>query len=97
MEFDLEAFRCPDATIKMKKVLQAFAKSGVKSLSIATIEPSMRRNIVEFIAFAELPLKLDNITTQTVTREHIEKWKENFDEIDYSDIDQISCFTLIKL
>lgn len=85
---DLEALRCPDATIKMRKAIKEFMQGSQTTLELRSIEPSLKRNIEAFNVENGLGL---SVSTRTIgiSAEQRLTWKENYYEEDYSDVSHI--------
>lgn len=96
MEYDLEAHRCPNAQIKVNRVLLAFADSDEKVLEVKTIEPSLLRSIRERIVHQSLSVTVDNVTASLVTDRLRQQWLNSFHEEDFEDIDKQFTITILK-
>lgn len=95
---DLEAFRCPDATILMRRALDAFclSENTKEQLVLDSIEPSLENNIRGYIEHNSLPLNVDSITKKEIKETDILLWEEKFDEEDYEDVSVIYSFSITK-
>lgn len=89
---DLGAFRCPDATIHMRRALHEFAQNGTASFTLVSIEPSLPRSIEAILSQGDLPLQLESTDTRPITDEDREQWAAHFDEEDHEDCTQIRVF-----
>lgn len=89
---DLGAFRCPDATIHMRRALNEFAQSGATVFTLVSIEPSLPRSIEAILAQGELPLILERTDTRPITAEDRARWDAHFDEEDHEDCTQLRIF-----
>lgn len=90
-EIDLQAFRCPSATTFINRILREFVASSNQYLRIYSIEPSIERNIEQRIAhlYASV-IQVNGIRRLDITNENKAAWESTgqFDEDDYSDVDQ---------
>lgn len=89
---DLGAFRCPDATIHMRRALNEFAQNGTKSFTLISIEPSLPRSIEAILSQGELPLQLESTDTRLITDHDRAQWSAHFDEEDHEDCTQLRVF-----
>ena len=96
MNIDFEARRCPNAQIYLNMILEGFINSEIKAVTLITIEPSLLRSLKERIAHYEIPISINDIEESVISDEHIEKWKNDYDEDDFGDVDQISFIKIEK-
>lgn len=96
MKVDLEAHRCPDATILMRRVIENFLSSEHSTLEITSIEPSLKRNLIGYIESMSLNLNLDSENAEDITEGNRVDWEPKFDEEDYEDVTQRVTLTLTK-
>ncbi|WP_288987653.1 hypothetical protein [uncultured Pseudoalteromonas sp.] len=83
---DFEAKRFPVAQIHLNKVLDAFIASDYNTLTIVSIDPSLRRCIKQRIAHRELPIELsDTVEEVVISQAQKKEWENAYDEEDYQD------------
>lgn len=94
---DLEAHRCPAAMVMARRMIEEF--NGVSQegdrLIIQTIEPSFSRDLAQFLNSEFESVSVVQTVSAEVPAESMEKWRENFDEEDWQDVDQC-CYVLAK-
>tara|TARA_Y100000310_G_scaffold195539_1_gene195522 strand:- start:96 stop:401 length:306 start_codon:yes stop_codon:yes gene_type:complete len=97
MKYNLDAYRCPDATILMRKAISQFmGNTDVNSLCLSSIEPSLENNLKAFIEHQGLPITISKIDSTPISQEQREQWLDNFDEEDFEDVSNINSFYLKK-
>lgn len=92
---NLSALRCPDATVKMRRVIHAFIDSSVTSIAIESLEPSFVNSIPAILATFEQPIELTSITERAIEPKEREDWDES-DIEDNADMVNWKIFTLTK-
>lgn len=96
LSVSLEASRCPDATIHMRRVIQWFVEQEQSVLKMDSIEPSLVRSLPAYVALEELNIEVEVGETKQITDEHKALWEERYDEDDFGDVETINTFTLTK-
>ena len=97
MKANLEAFRCPDATIIMRKKIDDFVKSKDEpSLLLSSIEPSLENNLKAFIEHNSLPISIQKIESTGISEQKRKEWLAHFDEEDFEDVSEVKHFHITK-
>lgn len=96
LSVSLEASRCPDATIHMRRVIQWFVEQEQSVLKMDSIEPSLVRSLPAYVALEELNIEVEVGEAKQITDEHKALWEERYDEDDFGDVETINTFTLTK-
>jgi hypothetical protein len=91
----LEASRCPDATIYMRRAVQAFVDSTEGLLRLESIEPSLERSLDAFLQTVNGAISM-NVSQRDITDADRHTWAENYDEEDHEDVNILKTFTLSK-
>ena len=94
----LAAYRCPDATVYMRMILCKFRDTpGADTLTLDTIEPSMRRSINALLATSEFEsITVGDVHTRAISEADKALWEPNFDDDDYGDVSEKTVFELLK-
>jgi len=96
LSVSLEASRCPDATIHMRRVIQWFVEQEQSVLKMDSIEPSLVRSLPAYVALEELNIEVEVGEPKQITDEHKALWEDRYDEDDFGDVETINTFTLTK-
>lgn len=96
LEHDLEALRCPDATIQMRKVIECFVGGASEALTLKTIEPSLIRSLEAFNVEKEYGLIIET-SSVNITEAQRSTWAEDYYEEDYSDVDKVTVLSIFKV
>jgi hypothetical protein len=91
----LEASRCPDATIYMRRAVQAFIDSTEGTLRLESIEPSLERSLDAFLQTVNGTISM-NVSQRDITDADRHAWAENYDEEDHEDVNILKTFALSK-
>ncbi|MBD77483.1 MAG: hypothetical protein CL840_00915 [Crocinitomicaceae bacterium] len=92
----LEASRCPDATIHMRRVIQWFMEQEQSTLNLESIEPSLVRSLPAYVQVEQLPVEVKQADPRQITDEDKAKWEEKYDEDDFGDVEVVNTFILTK-
>lgn len=96
LSVSLEASRCPDATIHMRRAIQWFMEQEQDVLTMDSIEPSLVRSLPAYVALEELNIDVQIGHPTQITEQHKALWESNYDEDDFGDVETINTFTLTK-
>jgi hypothetical protein len=96
MQINLDAFRCPDATIYMRRAIKSFEEqANTHTLTLVTIEPSMERSLRHLLE--DKPALTLGAAQQTpITHDLRQTWADNFDEEDHEDVHVVYTFTITR-
>ncbi len=88
MIIDLKDFRCPNAQLALTRVLASFNDDSCNQLTILTIEPSLKRALLQRIEHMGYPMQLSQESSSELTQKIILSWGEDVDEDDISDVER---------
>ncbi|MEG3765029.1 hypothetical protein [Alteromonas sp. 14N.309.X.WAT.G.H12] len=97
LSISLEASRCPDATIHMRRVIKWFMDQKQTTLRLESIEPSLVRSLPAYLQIEQLPLHVEQVEPRKITDEDKAQWEEKYDEDDFGDVEVKNTFILKKI
>ena len=96
MLVDLQAHRCPNAQVLMRRALDVFADSALVAMTLISIEPAMQRSIIGRLSVMDEGLSLMSVSSRLITENDVKGWVEGFDEEDYQDVTEVWSFVISK-
>ena len=92
---DLQAHRCPTAMIMTRRAIEKFIEDANNgdSLIVQSIEPSLARDIPQFINAEYDNVSFELLASADIGLESIEKWQGDFDPEDWENTKQ-SCYQI---
>jgi TusA-related sulfurtransferase len=97
-QLDLKANRCPAAMIYVRRAIDgASSQEFTGSLTVLTIEPSMHRDLKQYVNAIDADVTISSLTSSALNEEKKSEWLLAGEAIDneLEGIENIHVFTLV--
>lgn len=97
-QLDLKANRCPAAMIYVRRAIDgAISQEFIGSLTVLTIEPSMHRDLKQYVSAIDADVTISTSTSSVLNVEMKKEWLLSGEAIDseLEEIENIHVFTLV--